>query len=51
MWRTQPLTLPDATTIDENLHGEGGVDRLVAVKQEGIAAQAGHLRGEDDGAL
>lgn len=48
---TQPLTLPDAATIDENLQGEGRVDWLVTVQQEGIAAQGGHLGGEDDGAL
>lgn len=43
--------MPDAATIDENLHGKGRVDWLIAVQQEGIAAQGGHLGGEDDGAL
>lgn len=45
------LTLPDAATINEYLHREGGVDRLVAVQQKGIAAQGGHLGGEDHRAL
>lgn len=47
----QPLTLPDAAAVDEDLHGEGGVGRLEAVEQEGVAAQRGHVGGEDHRAL
>lgn len=45
------LTLPDTTPVDEDLHSEGGVGRLVAVQQEGVAAQGGHVGGKDHGAL
>ncbi|XP_029773853.1 laminin subunit alpha-5, partial [Suricata suricatta] len=42
-----PLTLPDSAPTDEDLHGEGGVSRLVPVQQEGVAAQRGHVGGKD----
>lgn len=41
------LTLPDAAPVHEDLHGEGGVGGLVAMQQEGVAAQGGHVGGED----
>lgn len=47
----QPLTLPDAAPVDEDFHGEGGVGWLVAMQQEGIAAQGGHVGGEDHRSL
>lgn len=45
------VALPDAAAVDEHLHGEGGVGRLVAMQQEGVAAEAGDLGGEDHRAL
>jgi hypothetical protein len=48
---SQPLTLPDTTPIDEDLHRESGVGWLVAVEQKGVAAQGRHLGSEDHSAL
>ena len=45
------LTLPDAAPIAEDLHSKGRVGGLVAVQQEGVAAQGGHMGGEDHSAL
>ena len=33
------LTLPDPSSVDVDLHGIGGVERLVVVEDEDVAAQ------------